>query len=291
MDRATEAPLVTGFFEPVTSSITYVVADPRTGACAVIDPVLDFDQRAGRVSTASADRVADFVLAQGYRCGWVLDTHVHADHMTALPHLQRRLGGKTGIGGHVTTVQAVFRDFYDLGGALPTDGRQFDHLFADGEEFHIGGITARALHSPGHTPACVAYLVGDALFCGDTLLMPDMGTARCDFPGGDAATLFRSVRRLLELPAATRVFVGHDYGPNGRAIAWETTVAAQREGNIHVRDGVAEGDFTAMRSARDATLDLPTLMLASIQVNIRAGRLPEPGGNGVSYLKIPLTAG
>lgn len=282
-------PDVAAFFDDATSTLTYVVTDPATRACAVIDPVLDYDARAGRITTAGADRVTAFVRENELRAAWVLDTHIHADHLSAATYLRESLGGRTGIGAKVGTVQAIFRDYYNLGGDFPVDGSQFDRLFGDGEDFPIGSLTARALHVPGHTPACAAYLIGDALFTGDTLLMPDFGTARCDFPGGDAATLFASVRRLLTLPPETRVFVGHDYGPGGRPIAWETTIAAQITDNVHVRDGISRDDFVAMRTRRDASLDLPNLMLPAVQINIRAGRLPPPEGNGASYLKIPLT--
>lgn len=286
-----ERPEVAAFFDQATATVTYVVADPASRACAVIDPVLDYDARAGRITTAGADRIAAFVRERDLRVTWVLDTHVHADHLSAASTLREMTGGLTGIGARVGAVQEIFREYYNLGPDFPVDGSQFDHLFADGEQLSIGGLAGRALHVPGHTPACSAYLIGDALFTGDTLLMPDFGTARCDFPGGDAATLFTSVRRLLTLPAETRVFVGHDYGPGGRAIAWETTIAAQKAGNIHVRDGISEESFVELRTRRDATLDLPNLMLPAVQVNIRAGRLPPPEGNGASYLKIPLTRG
>ncbi|HSV29399.1 MAG TPA: MBL fold metallo-hydrolase [Candidatus Omnitrophota bacterium] len=284
-------PDVTGFFDPATSSVSYVVGDPASGNVAIIDPVLDYDPRAGRVSTHSADRLADFVRERGLAVKWVLDTHVHADHMSALSYLRDELGAPGGIGAHVTDVQETFRGFYSVEPEFPADGSQFDRLFADGDTFSLGKTEGRVLHIPGHTPACVAYLIGDALFTGDALLMPDFGTARCDFPGGDARQLHRSIRRLLELPPATRVFVGHDYGPGGRDVAWETTIAAQKAGNVHIRDGVSEEVFVELRAARDATLELPALMLAAVQVNIRAGRMPPPEANGVSYLKIPVTRG
>lgn len=285
----TYRPEVTGFFDDATSTISYVVADRSRKVCAIIDSVMDYDPRAGRVATHSADRLAAFVHEQGYMVSWVLDTHVHADHMTGLSVLRGMTGGRTGIGAHVGEVQETFRDFYATEPGFRADGSQFDHLFDDGEEFSVGAIPARVFHIPGHTPSCVAYLIGDALFAGDALLMPDFGTARCDFPGGDAHTLYRSVRRLFELPAATRVFVCHDYAPGGRAIAWETTIGAQKAGNVHIRDGVTADMFVELRTRRDATLDLPALMLASVQVNIRGGSLPPPDANGVSYLKIPLT--
>lgn len=284
-------PQITGFFDPATSTVSYVLADPVTRTCAIIDPVLDYDARAGRITTAGADKIAAFVREWDLRVEWVLDTHIHADHLSAATYLRDALGGRTGIGAQVGEVQEIFRSYYNLGADFPTDGSQFDHLLGDGEEFSIGGIAARALHVPGHTPACSAYLIGDALFTGDTLLMPDFGTARCDFPGGDAATLYASVRRLLALPPDTRVFVGHDYGPNGRPITWETTIAAQKSGNVHVRDDVPEDTFVELRTRRDATLDLPNLMLPAVQVNIRGGRVPPPEANGASYLKIPVTRG
>lgn len=281
-------PSVTAFFDKATSSVSYVVADPETRCCVIIDPVLDYDPRNGRTHTASANAIADFVRARGLAVEWILDTHVHADHMTALAVLKKRLGAPTGIGEHVATVQETFARIYDLEPSFGADGSQFDRLFGDGDSFRIGRLSARVYHVPGHTPACLAYVVGDAAFVGDTLLMPDYGTARCDFPGGDAAVLYRSVRRLLDLPANTRVFVAHDYAPGGRDFAWESTVEEQRLGNVHVRDGTSERDFIALRNERDATLDLPALMLAAVQVNIRAGELPPPARNGRSYLQIPL---
>ena len=282
-------PHVTAFFDETTSSVSYVVADPVSGMCAIIDPVLDYDSRSGHLSTGSMDKIATFIADNKLEPRWILDTHIHADHLSGLDSLRQRLGGITGIGDQVTEVQATFAGYYNLGADLRCDGSQFDHLFADGEAFRVGGVAAQALHVPGHTPACTAYLIGDCLFVGDSLLMPDFGTARCDFPGGDAATLYHSVRRLLALPDQTRLFVGHDYGPAGRAIAWETTIAVQRSSNIHVNETIPEDMFVELRTSRDATLDLPALMLAAVQVNIRGGRLPPPDSNGVSYLKIPLT--
>lgn len=285
---AAPQPNVTAFLEPETSTLSYVVADEGSGRCAIIDPVLNFNPRSGRTGTESADEIIGFVRENGWTVDWVLDTHVHADHMTAMPYVREQLGGRTGIGDKVGVVQETFRRIYNLGDDVATDGSQFDRLFADGDSFTVGDIEARVMHTPGHTPACVSYVIGDAVFVGDMILMPDFGTARCDFPGGDAATLFRSVRKVLALPPQTRMFVCHDYGPGGRDIAWETTVDEQRRCNIHVRDGVTEEDFVRMRTERDATLDLPGLMLMSLQVNIRAGALPPPEANGVSYLKIPL---
>ena len=275
---------VSAFFDPCTSTVTYVVHDGAVAA--IVDSVLDYDPKSGRTATASADKVIDFVRSQGLSVHWILETHAHADHLSAAPYLRKRLGGRIAIGEQIRTVQSVFRKLFNFEGQFP----RFDHLFADGETFRIGSLDARAMHVPGHTPADMAYRIGDAVFVGDTLFMPDVGTARCDFPGGDARTLYRSVRRLLELPAETRLFMCHDYPPEGREAQWETTVAAQRAGNIHIRDGVTEDEFVAMRTARDRTLQMPTLILPSIQVNIRAGELPAPEDNGVSYLKIPVNA-
>lgn len=279
---------VTAFFDPATSTLTYLVADPASGACAVIDSVRDYDQKSGRTNTASVDKVIAVIRDRGLRLDWILETHVHADHLTAAPYLKQQLGGRIGIGALVTEVQSTFRALFGIDAICAGDGREFDHLFVDGEEFRIGGLVGRVIASPGHTPACVAYLIGDALFVGDTLFMPDYGTARCDFPGGDARQLYRSIRRLLDLPPATRVFVGHDYQPNGRPLAFEASVAEQRAKNIHIKDGIGEDEFAAMREARDRTLSLPNLILPSVQVNIRAGELPPPEPNGRRYLKIPL---
>ncbi|MDM5176928.1 MBL fold metallo-hydrolase [Massilia sp. DJPM01] len=277
---------IQAFFDDATATITYVVfAGPGT-PCAIIDPVLDFDACSGRTATASADRVIDFVRANALSVAWLLETHAHADHLSGASYLAAQLGGRTGIGAGIRTVQRAFSAlFADPGGAT-----RFNHLFEPDDMFAIGELQARALHVPGHTPADMAYAIGDAVFVGDTLFMPDVGTARCDFPGGSAAQLYRSARRLLALAPATRLFMCHDYPPAGRAAAWQTTVAAQRAHNIHVRDGVSEADFVAMRSARDATLAMPTLILPAIQVNLQAGELPPPEANGVRYLKIPLNA-
>ena len=280
--------IVTGFFEPKTFSVSYVVADPATRRCAVIDPVLDYEARSGRTSTTFAQGIVDFVRQAGLTADWVLDTHIHADHLTALRFVHQALGGRTGIGDQVPTVQRTFAAIYNTGPEFAADGSQFDHLFADGEVFRVGSIEARALHTPGHTPACASYLIGDAVFVGDAIFMPDYGTARCDFPGGDAKRLYASIHRLLALPAETRIFVGHDYGPDGRAFAWETTVAAQRAHNKHVHDGISEAAFAALRQERDRQLSLPDLILPAIQVNMRAGALPPAEANGRVYLKIPL---
>lgn len=279
---------IEAFFDEATSTVSYIVLDRSTQACAIVDSVLDYDPKAGRTSTQSADRLIARVRELGARLEWILETHVHADHLSAAPHLRAQLGGQLGIGAHIVTVQKVFGSLFNAGDDFARDGRQFDRLFADGDRFTIGSLTARALHTPGHTPACMSYVTEDAVFVGDTLFMPDYGTARCDFPGGDARTLYRSVRRLLSLAPATRLFMCHDYPPDGRAPAWESTVAEQRAHNIHVHDGIAEDDFVAMRTARDATLDMPVLILPSVQVNMRAGHLPEPEDNGTRYLKIPL---
>ncbi|MCQ9372993.1 MBL fold metallo-hydrolase [Methyloversatilis sp. XJ19-13] len=279
---------IEAFFDEATSTVSYIVLDRSTQACAIVDSVLDYDPKAGRTSTQSADRLIARVRELGARLEWILETHVHADHLSAAPHLRAQLGGQLGIGAHIVTVQKVFGSLFNAGDDFARDGRQFDRLFADGDSFTIGSLTARALHTPGHTPACMSYVIEDAVFVGDTLFMPDYGTARCDFPGGDARTLYHSVRRLLSLPPATRLFMCHDYPPGGRAPAWESTVAEQRAHNIHVHDGIAEDDFVAMRTARDATLDMPVLILPSVQVNMRAGHLPEPEANGTRYLKIPL---
>lgn len=282
--------LVQAFFDPATWTVSYVVHEAGGGACAIVDPVLDYDPKSGRTSTGSAQRIAAFVREHGLRVEWILETHAHADHLSAAAWLRGELGGRIGIGRPITTVQGVFKKLFNLGGEFQPDGAQFDHLFVDGERFQAGNLSFEAIAMPGHTPACMAYRVGDAVFVGDTLFMPDVGTARCDFPGGDARTLYRSVRRLLDLPAPTRLFMCHDYPPEGRAPQWESTVAAQRAGNIHIHDGVTEEDFVAMRTARDATLAMPNLILPSIQVNIRAGQLPPAEANGVAYLKIPLNA-
>ncbi len=284
-------PTVTAFFDEPTFTVSYVVADPVTNRAAIVDSVLNFDPASGRTSKASADAVIDHVRAGNLTVDWILETHVHADHLSAAPYLKEVLGGRTGIGFHITTVQKTFAALFNAGPAFATDGRQFDHLFQDEEEFAVGSIEARALHTPGHTPACMTYLIGDAAFVGDTLFMPDYGSARCDFPGGDARTLYRSVRRILSLPDDTRLFMCHDYKAPGRdAYRWETTVAEERAGNIHLRDGIAEDDFVKMRTERDATLDMPRLILPSVQVNMRGGDLPPAEENGVRYLKIPIDA-
>ncbi|WP_322042713.1 MBL fold metallo-hydrolase [Paraburkholderia sp. J67] len=282
--------LVEPFFDPVTSTVTYVVHSGRDSACAIVDPVLDYDPKSGRTSTDSAQRVIAFVREYGLTVQWLLETHAHADHLSAAPFLKQELGGTIAIGEHIRSVQGVFRAVFNLARTVAADGSEFDHLFKDEETFQVGPLAARAMHVPGHTPADLAYQIGNAVFVGDTLFMPDVGSARCDFPGGDAHTLYRSARKLLGLPDDTRLFMCHDYPPASRGPSFQTTVAAQRHGNIHLHDGVSEDAFVQMRSARDSTLAMPNLILPSIQVNIRAGRLPEPEDNGVRYLKIPLDA-
>jgi len=290
------AAVVEGLFDAATSTVSYLVLDPATRQCALVDSVLDFDARSGRTATRSADRLAARVQALGARVQWILETHVHADHLSAAPYLRQQLGGRIGIGSHITAVQNVFGELFNADAGFARDGSQFDCLFEDGERFAIGELPAQALHTPGHTPACMTYHVGDgegdghadAAFVGDTLFMPDYGSARCDFPGGDARLLYRSIRRVLALPAATRLFMCHDYQPGGRALQFVSSVAEQRAHNVHVHDGVDEEAFVAMRTARDATLDMPALMLPAVQVNMRAGHLPPCEGNGRRYLKIPL---
>jgi glyoxylase-like metal-dependent hydrolase (beta-lactamase superfamily II) len=285
----TRRPVVATFFDPATFTASHVVHDPATRIAAIVDSVMDFDQAAGRLGFASAQRIVDHVRAERLEVAWLLETHAHADHLSAAPWLQQQLGGRIAIGRDIVTVQNVFGKIFNEGIEFARDGSQFDRLLDDGDRFMIGEIETAVLHVPGHTPADLAYVVGDAAFAGDTLFMPDYGTARADFPGGDAATLYRSIRRLLSLPEATRLFLCHDYKAPGRdGFAWETTVGAERRGNVHVRDGVAEAEFVAMRTARDATLGMPRLILPSIQVNMRAGRLPPPEANGTSYLKLPV---
>jgi glyoxylase-like metal-dependent hydrolase (beta-lactamase superfamily II) len=283
-------PNVQAFFDPATWTVSHVVYDRPGGHAAVVDSVLDYDPKSGRTRTTSADRLIDFVRDQRLTVQWILETHAHADHLSAAPYLRRQLGGRIAIGAAITQVQDVFKRVFHLEPEFRTDGAQFDQLLNDGETFRIGEMEARAMSVPGHTPACMAYQVGDAVFVGDTLFMPDVGTARCDFPGGDAHALYRSVRKLLSLPPATRLFMCHDYQPEGREPAWECTVADQRARNIHIHDGVSEDAFVEMRTKRDATLEMPTLILPSVQVNIRAGEMPPPEANGVSYLKIPVNA-
>ncbi|WP_298726163.1 MBL fold metallo-hydrolase [uncultured Ferrovibrio sp.] len=284
-------PAVEGFFDPDTFTISYVVGDPTTKRCAVIDSVLDFDPASGRTRKASADKLLDYIAQQELTVDWILETHIHADHLSAAPYLKEKAGGKLGIGSNITVVQNTFGKIFNAGTEFARNGSQFDHLFQDGERFRIGTIDAMAMHTPGHTPACMTYVIGDAAFVGDTLFMPDFGTARCDFPGGDAQQLYRSIRKIFELPPETRLFMCHDYKAPGRdEYRWETTVAEERANNLHVRDGISEDEFVAMRTKRDATLGMPRLILPSVQVNMRAGHLPPPEDNGVRYLKLPLDA-
>ncbi len=279
---------IQAFFHEPTFTVTYLVADPATGEAAVVDPVLDFDSKSGRTGTASADAVLAAAKDAGARIVWILETHAHADHLSAAQHLKARTGAKVAIGAAITKVQAVFKEVFNAA-EMPTDGSQFDRLVADGDRLPLGRLAIEAMHTPGHTPACLTYRVGDAAFVGDTLFMPDYGTARADFPGGDARTLYRSIRRLLSLPPQTRLFLCHDYKAPGRdRFAWETTVAEERARNVHVHDGVSEEEFVRMRQARDRTLEMPVLILPSIQVNMRAGHMPPAEGNGTVYLKLPV---
>ncbi len=281
-------PDVKAFPDSETNTISYVVADPENGAAAIVDSVLDIDYAAGRLSYRSADAVIAFVEERGLTVEWLIETHVHADHLSAAPYIQARVGGKIGIGDRITVVQDTFGKVFNEGTEFARDGSQFDRLFQDGDRYRIGNIEAVALSTPGHTPACMTHVIGDAAFVGDTLFMPDAGTARADFPGGDAHALFRSARRILELPAETRLFMCHDYGTATRSMAWETTVAEERARNIHVGDGIGEQEFVDRRTARDATLSMPRLILPSLQVNMKAGRLPEPDSAGKRFLKVPL---
>ena len=283
-------PQVEGFFDKATWTVTYVVHNGPGSDCAIIDSVLDYDPKSGRTRTIAADKLIAFVKAHQLTTKWILKTHAHADHLSAAPYLKKHLGGQIAIGDQITRVQKVFKGIFNLEPEFKQDGSQFDVLLKDDEAFQIGGLTAKVLAVPGHTPACVAYQVGDAVFVGDTLFMPDVGTARCDFPGGDAKTLYASTRKLLALPAQTRLFMCHDYPPTDRPIAFETTVAEQRAKNIHVHDGVSEAQFVAMRTKRDATLEMPVLILPAVQINIRAGEMPPKEANGIAYAKIPLNA-
>jgi glyoxylase-like metal-dependent hydrolase (beta-lactamase superfamily II) len=283
------SPEVKAFFDTATNTITYVVRDPAGTHCAVVDSVLDFDYASGRTDTASADAVIDWIRAEGLVVDWILETHVHADHLSAAPYIQERVGGKIGIGDRITVVQETFGKVFNEGTRFQRDGSQFDQLFKEGDSFHIGQLRGDVLHTPGHTPACLTYVIGDAAFVGDTLFMPDFGTARCDFPGGSAENLFDSVQKILSLPEDTRIFVGHDYKAPGRdEFAWETTVAEEKARNVHVGGGKSKDDFVKMREARDATLAMPRLIIPSLQVNMRAGQMPEPDETGVSYIKVPI---
>ena len=288
---ASHRPSIAGFFDEATNTVSYVVHDPATKEAAIIDSVLDFEAASGRTSNGSADLIVEYITSNNLKVIWLIETHAHADHISAAPYLQDKLGGKLAIGREIIRVQEVFGKLFNAGTDFERDGSQFDKLFDDGETFQIGELEGIALHVPGHTPADMAFIIGDAAFVGDTIFMPDFGTARADFPGGDAHQLFRSIRRLLSLPDATRLFLCHDYKAPGRDdYAWETTVKQQREENVHVKDGVTEEDFVAMRPSRDKRLAMPKLIMPSVQVNIRGGRLPEPEDNGVSYIKIPVNA-
>lgn len=282
-----QQPAIQSFFDHDTFTVTHIVSDPDTLRAAIIDSVLDFDPKSGRSSHASADRVIAHVRQAGLTVDWLLETHAHADHLSAAPYLKENLGGKISIGRHIREVQQVFKKIFNTRD-MNTEGVDFDHLFDDGEQFKIGQIDVRVMHTPGHTPACLTYVIGQDAFVGDTLFMPDYGTARCDFPGGDAATLYRSIQKVLALAPDTRLHLCHDYPPESRAPAWVSTVAEQRAQNIHVHEGITEAEFVKMRTARDQTLDMPTLILPSVQVNVRAGKLPPPEDNGVRYLKIPI---
>ncbi len=290
MSNEQSQPKVHGIFDPATWTVTYVVYEKPGSTCAIIDSVLDYDPKSGRTSHKSADKVIDFVKANDLSVEWILETHAHADHLSAAPYLKQQLGGKTAIGDHITNVQGVFKKIFNLESGFKQDGSQFDHLFKDGEAIQIGGLSGHIMYVPGHTPACVAYQFGDAVFVGDTMFMPDVGTARCDFPGGDAKTLYASTRKILSLPPQTRLFMCHDYPPDGRAVNFETTVAEQRAKNIHVHDGITEAQFVEMRTKRDATLEMPVLILPAVQINIRAGELPPKEDNGIAYVKIPMNA-
>ncbi|MFD0914811.1 MBL fold metallo-hydrolase [Pseudahrensia aquimaris] len=284
------SPTVKGFYDPATHTVSYVVSDPATKAAIIIDPVLDYDSKSGRTSTKSADILLDYVRENSLTVERIIETHAHADHLSSAPYLKENLGGEISIGTYIKTVQKVFGDIFNAGAGFLHDGSQFDHLFEDGDTFEVGNLKARVMHTPGHTPACCTFVVGDAAFVGDTLFMPDYGTARCDFPGGDAGTLYDSIQKIYALPDETRLFMCHDYQPGGREPAWETTVAEEKASNIHVKDSTTRSEFIAMREARDKTLDMPVLILPSIQVNMRAGNFPPEEDNHKTYLKIPVNA-
>jgi glyoxylase-like metal-dependent hydrolase (beta-lactamase superfamily II) len=289
VDLSTRAD-VTAFFDKATNTVSYLVKDPASCSCAVLDSVLDLDYASGRISYGSADAIIRFIRERDLVLEWLIETHVHADHLSAAPYIQAALGGKIGIGEQITAVQSTFGKVFNEGTEFQRDGSQFDRLFADGDTYTVGEMTGFALHTPGHTPACMTHVIGDAAFVGDTLFMPDGGTARADFPGGDARVLYRSIKRVLALPPGTRLFMCHDYGPNGRSIGWETTVAEERADNIHVRDGISEDEFVALRQARDATLGMPRLIIPSIQVNMRGGRLPPAEERGQRFFRVPINA-
>ncbi len=282
-----QPPIIQSFFDPDTFTVTHIVSDPVTLRAAIIDSVLDFDPKSGRTSHASADQVIAYVQQTGLTVEWLLETHAHADHLSAAPYLKEKLGGKVCIGRHIREVQQVFKKIFNAKD-MDIEGTDFDHLFDDGEQFRIGQLRVRVMHTPGHTPACLTYVIGNDAFVGDTLFMPDYGTARCDFPGGDAAMLYRSIQKVLALAPDTRLHLCHDYPPENRAPAWVSTVVEQRAQNIHVHEGITEAEFVKMRTARDQTLEMPTLILPSVQVNVRAGKLPPPEDNGMRYLKIPI---
>ena len=286
--EASPTPVVIPFFDEATSTFSYIVRDPGSEACAVIDSVLEIDMASGHLGYSCADRIIDYIREEQWQLEWIIETHVHADHLSAAPYIQQQLGGRIGIGAQIMTVQDTFGKIFNAGTEFARDGSQFDHLFSDGERYTIGDLQAIALHTPGHTPACMSHVIGDACFVGDTLFMPDGGTARADFPGGDARELYQSIQRLLALPEDLRLFVCHDYRPNDRELAWQSSIAEQRAKNIHVKTGTAEADFVRMREERDATLGMPRLILPSLQVNMRAGHMPPAEPNGTVYLKIPL---
>ncbi|MCR4266217.1 MBL fold metallo-hydrolase [Nitratireductor sp. ZSWI3] len=281
-------PEVVAFFDEPTNTISYIVRDPASKACAVIDSVMDIDYAAGRITHEGAERIIAHIRREGWELEWLIETHVHADHLSGAPYIQQTLGGKLGIGENITIVQETFGKVFNEGTEFQRDGSQFDRLFRDGDSYRIGAMTAHVMHTPGHTPACMTHMIGDAAFVGDTLFMPDGGSARADFPGGDARTLYRSIQRVLSLPGETRLFMCHDYGPNGREIRWETTVAEEKEHNIHVGGGVSEDEFVTMREERDATLSMPKLIIPSLQVNMRAGKLPPKDADGRTFLKVPV---
>ncbi len=282
-------PNIKAFFDEATKTVSYVVSDPETNICAVVDSLLDYDIASGRTHTTSADVLIAFIKRAGLRVEWIIDTHVHADHLTAAPYIKAQLGGKTAIGEHIVAVQKVFTEIFNEGQHFHTNGAQFDHLFKDGEKYTVGSIDAHAIHTPGHTPACMVHSIGDAAFVGDTLFMPDFGTARCDFPGGDAQQLYQSIQKIFQLPQNTRLFTCHDYkAPDRAEYAWESTVEEQMTSNVQVRKNITENEFVEMRTARDAKLGMPQLIIPSVQINMRAGNMPEPESNGTRYLKVPL---
>lgn len=282
-------PEIVSVFDDATSNVSHIVIDPDTRACAIIDPLLDYDAVSGRTATTTADKLIALVTAQGLTTQWIIDTHVHADHLSAAHYLKTKVGGRTGIGEHITEVQRIFGQLFNAEATFRADGSQFDHLFKDGDAYRVGSIEATAIHTPGHTPACMSHVIGDAVFVGDTLFMPDYGTARADFPGGNARELYRSIHRIFALPHDTRIFLNHDYLPEGRTdYRWETTVGEEKRDNIHVHEGISEEAFVTMRQARDKTLPMPRLMVPSVQVNMRAGNLPPPENNGLSYIKVPI---